>query len=82
MGRPSSFSSPSDLAEYAYCPRAREYRRTLGAPPLSAPAVEGAVFHARELRAIRRRHDRVGLYAAAAVAGAALLALGAWGLLR
>lgn len=82
MGPPRGYTTPSDLAEYAYCPRAREYRRTFGDPPPSVPAVQGIAFHARELRAVRRRHDRAGLYVLGAAAGAALLLLGVWGLLR
>ncbi len=82
MGRPAGYTTPSDLAEYAYCPRAREYRRTLGDPPPSVPSVQGVAFHVRELRGVRRRHDRAGLYLLGAVAGVALLVLGGWGLLR
>ncbi len=82
MGRPEGYTTPSDLAEYAYCPRAREYRLTLGDPPPSAAAAQGVAFHTRKLRAIRRRHDRAGLYLLGVAAGAALLLLGGWGLLR
>jgi len=66
----------SELAEYAYCPRAWWYRRS---PPPEGPspagerrARVGERYHARTLSAERRRDAWAGPIAA--VAGAALLA--------
>lgn len=75
MGAPSPYRSATDLAEYAYCPRARYYRERYGEPPRTPAARAGTLYHERKLRAVRRRHDRPGLSAGIVVAGAVLLAV-------
>ncbi|HTT15477.1 MAG TPA: hypothetical protein VMG81_06870 [Thermoplasmata archaeon] len=79
--------SATDLAEYAYCPRAYYYREH---PPVGGPsrdgqrrAAAGARYHARTLGAERRRAEHGGAYWVALVLGV-LVALGgiAWWLYR
>ncbi|HXW67017.1 MAG TPA: hypothetical protein VEL82_03965 [Thermoplasmata archaeon] len=72
--------SASDLAEYAYCPRAHFYRDH---PPPEGPARgsgrrarSGARYHARTLAAERRRAEHGVAYWGALVLGV-LLVVGA-----
>jgi len=65
--------TPSDLAEYAFCPRALHYRKTRDDPGSEA-AARGAAYHRRRLSAERRR-DEHGRLAWAAVALGVVLAL-------
>jgi len=67
--------TPSDLAEYAFCPRALYYRRTRDAPDSEA-ADRGATYHRRRLSAERRRAEHGRLPWLALALGAALLLLG------
>jgi CRISPR/Cas system-associated exonuclease Cas4 (RecB family) len=67
--------SPSDLAEYAFCPRALHYRRTRLSPP-SRSADAGEAFHRRRLSAVRWREEHPGLPWLAVAAGV-LLVVGA-----
>ncbi len=76
MARAPPFSSPSDLAEYAYCPRARFYRERYGAPPSTPAALSGVAFHDRVLRGTRRRADRHRAYWGIAAAGLLLVLVG------
>ena len=82
--RDYDWATASDLAEYAYCPRAWWYRNHPSEVPPSSESVRSAVrgerFHDRELRAMVRR-ERLTPYLALLVA-AVLLVLGglAWGL--
>lgn len=80
MAGPGTWSSPSDLAEWAYCPRAHFYRHRT--PPGTTNAVvrarrrRGIVYHARALGAERRRAEHARAYALAVGLGLALVALG------
>ena len=72
--------SSTDLAEYAYCPRAGYYRRRHPDARPSGPALAGTAYHARVLGRERREEERpavywVGLLVGALLAGAGLLAL-------
>ncbi len=69
--------SASDLAEYAYCPRAFWYRKH---PPAGMSASNsdrssrrGQRFHRRELGAERKREAHAGGYVALVLFGIALL---------
>jgi hypothetical protein len=71
--------SASDLADYAYCPRAHWYHEH---PPPGGTtsearrrALAGSGYHARTLGAERQREERGGAYWAALLAGL-VLALG------
>ncbi len=68
--------SASDLAEYAYCPRAHWYRDhpPSGAPGRSTAARRGERFHRRELRSERRRESSAALYLLLVILGGALVA--------
>ena len=75
----SRWVTASELAEYAYCPRAWWYRRD---PPASGPTREslvradaGSRYHATVLGATVRRERTAGWLAAGAVVAA--LAVGA-----
>lgn len=88
--RPGRWASASDLAEYAYCPRAWYYRHH---PPGSGPSAPsrarsatGEAFHARTLARVARREANLGVWAAALVGSGLVLAvlvaglaLGWWG---
>ena len=67
--------SASDLADYAYCPRAHWYQRhpPRGAPGPAASARRGVRFHRRELRSERRREESAGIYLLLAILGVALV---------
>lgn len=82
MADAGPWSSPSDLAEYAFCPRARYYRGRLGDPPPTALRRSGARFHTRTLRATRRRARWGAVYWGALGIGATFVALGLLELLR
>jgi len=80
MDEPDAWASATDLAEYAYCPRAHWYHDH---PPAGGPsrgaqrrADAGRRFHARELAGERRRAEYRGAYWGALVVGV-LLVLGA-----
>lgn len=75
------FTTPSDLAEYAYCPRARHYRLSFGEPASTPERSSGVRFHARTLRGVRRRDRHVLLLVGLAALGVAILALGLGGTL-
>jgi CRISPR/Cas system-associated exonuclease Cas4 (RecB family) len=75
--------TPSDLAEYAYCPRAHWYRHhpPAGGPPRASVrrAEQGESFHAATLRGARRRARHAWAYGAAVAVGLLLLVVGvAW----
>jgi CRISPR/Cas system-associated exonuclease Cas4 (RecB family) len=77
------YISASDLAEYAFCPRSFWYRSHPSSTPADPRSVRrsaaGERFHARTLRAERRRAEHPGAYAALLVGGVLLLFLGvAW----
>ncbi len=80
MAERPAWTSASDLAEYAYCPRAHYYHDH---PPEAGPerssqrrAAAGERFHARELSGERRRAEHGGAYWVAFAVGV-VLALGA-----
>ena len=82
MAREDGWRSASDLAEYAYCPRAYWYHEH---PPARGPtaasqrrARDGSGFHARVLGAERGRDVHGGAYWIALLAGAALVLGGLW----
>jgi CRISPR/Cas system-associated exonuclease Cas4 (RecB family) len=89
MGAPPArpgTTSPSDLAEYAFCPRSHWYRYH---PPARGPSPDGlrrsaagTRFHARSLAATRSRSEHgAGLWVAV-VLGLLLALGGLWWLLR
>lgn len=78
MGDGRRWVTPSDLAEYAFCPRALHYRWTRDDPGSEA-AARGTAYHLRRLNAVRRR-DEHGRLAWALVALGAILVLVAVGL--
>jgi len=66
-------TSPSDLADYAYCPRSHWYRHH---PPAGGPSAEGQrrseqgeQYHARTLRGTRVRAEHGLAYAGLVVVG-------------
>jgi hypothetical protein len=80
MDEPDAWTSASDLADYAYCPRSHWYHDH---PPDGGPdrgarrrAEAGRRFHDRELSGERRRAEHGGAYWAALVLGV-LVCLGA-----
>lgn len=81
MGSARPTTTPSDLAEYAFCPRARYYRHRYGAPAPTASAERGIRYHAVELAGVRRREKGRTAYVLVALAGVALVVLGLVGLL-
>ncbi len=76
------WASASDLAEYAYCPRAYWYREhpPRGEIPRSAShrAEAGRRYHVRELRSEEARDSHAGTYLV--LAGIGLLLLGIVGI--
>lgn len=83
MDPDAGWTSPSDLADYAYCPRSHWYRHH---PPGPGPSrsssrrrTAGQRYHRRVLTAERQRAERGGVYWAGVLVGVALVALGmAW----
>ena len=80
MARESGWTSPSDLADYAYCPRSHWYRHHPpdGAtnPTASARRRAGSRYHRRTLTAERHRDERGHAYWAAVLVGVGILILG------
>ncbi|HYA69791.1 MAG TPA: hypothetical protein VEH28_00285 [Thermoplasmata archaeon] len=81
------WTSPSDLADYVYCPRSHWYRYhpPRGGATRSAQrtARDGVRYHDRVLTAERHRAERGGAYWAVLLFGIALAALGVgWILFR
>jgi CRISPR/Cas system-associated exonuclease Cas4 (RecB family) len=81
MDPEARWTSPSELADYAYCPRSHWYR---GHPPSRGPSVlstersrAGVRYHRRVLTAERRRAERGTVYWAGILAGVALVVVGA-----
>jgi len=68
------WTTPADLAEYAYCPRAHYYRRN-GTAPETPAAAAGTAYHRRRLGSERWRDEHPGLPWAVVALGALLLAL-------
>ena len=86
MASDDGWTTPSDLADYAYCPRSHWYRHH---PPPGGPspgaeerAREGVRYHWRELTAERHRAERGAAYWGALLLGVALLLGGAWWVFR
>jgi len=72
VSREPSWTTPSELAEYTFCPRAAYYRRTEAPPP--TPASEGGIaFHRRRLGAERWRDEHRLAPWVTLLVGAALL---------
>lgn len=70
------WTTPTDLAEFAFCPRALHYRRTRTDP--GSPAAEsGSTYHARRLGSERWRDEHGSVAWLALVAGLVLLAVAA-----
>lgn len=81
MASEPPWTSATELAEYAYCPRAHFYRRQGEAPP-SPAATEGESFHHRRLASERWREEHAPLAWAVVGAGVVLLAVAVGALLR
>jgi CRISPR/Cas system-associated exonuclease Cas4 (RecB family) len=87
MDPETSWTSPSELADYTYCPRAHWYSRH---PPASGPSAAsarrsraGQRYHRRVLTAERHRSERGRAYWASVLLGVVLvLAGGLWIWLR
>ena len=77
------WTSPTDLADYAYCPRSHWYRHH---PPARGPTSStsgrreaGEQYHARTLSAERRRAERGSAYWIGLLVGILLVVIGvAW----
>jgi len=70
------WTTPSELAEYAFCPRAQHYRITQDAPA-SESAAAGTRYHQQRLGAERWRDEHRRLPWLAVVTGLLLLAIAA-----
>lgn len=81
MRREERWSTPSDLAEYAFCPRAHHYRLH-GEAPTSRSAEAGETYHARRLSAERWRAEHRSAPWLAVLAGLVAIALAAAWLIR
>lgn len=68
------WTSPSELAEYVFCPRAFHYRRTRDDPGSEA-AARGTSYHRRRLGSERRREEHPGMAWLAVAVGLATVAL-------
>jgi len=82
MGTDDGWTSPSDIADYVYCPRSHWYRYH---PPPGGPshasgrsALVGVRYHRRVLTAERHRAERGGAYWAVFLFGVLLAIGGAW----
>jgi len=82
MGADDGWTSPSDIADYVYCPRSHWYRHH---PPAGGPsrasersARYGVRYHDRVLTAERHRAERGGAYWAVFLVGAVLALVGVW----
>ncbi len=75
MGSGTPWTTPSELAEHEFCPRALHYHRTREAPT-SRSAVAGTTFHRRQLGAERWRSDHPGWGWVALAAGVTLVGVG------
>ena len=82
MGTDDGWTSPSDIADYAYCPRSHWYRHH---PPPGGPsraserrALIGVRYHHRVLTAERHRAERGGTYWAVFLIGVVLALVGGW----
>ena len=66
MSDSRGWTTPSELAEYTFCPRAQFYRRSSD-PPSSDAAIAGEEYHRRHLSSERWRdeHSRVAWLAVA-----------------
>jgi CRISPR/Cas system-associated exonuclease Cas4 (RecB family) len=86
MATDDGWTSPSDLADYVYCPRSHWYRNH---PPPGGPsrssqrsALAGTRYHDRILLAEQHRDERGGAYWAMLFLGVALVGGALWWLLR
>lgn len=68
------WTTPSDLAEYTFCPRAHFYRRH-GEAPRSRAAASGDAYHRRHLSGERWRDEHRLAPWLAVAAGVGLLAI-------
>jgi len=82
MDSDDGWTSPSDLADYAYCPRSHWYRTH---PPPGGPrpesrasATAGVRYHDRVLSGERHRAERGGAYWGVLLVGFGLAVLGGW----
>lgn len=67
------WTSPSELAEYTFCPRALHYRQTRGPAPPSRSADAGTAYHGDRLSAERWRAEHPGLPWAVVLVGGLLV---------
>lgn len=74
MAGEGGWTTPSDLAEYAFCPRAHFYRQRYGTPP-SPQLDDGLRYHRRQLRSERWRSEHPRIPWLAVLAGVALVAV-------
>ena len=81
MSPGTGWTTPSELAEYVYCPRAHYYRRTYGSSPPNPDSVAGERYHARALGGEFARAGHGTIYWAVVAAGALLAFGGTIGLL-
>jgi CRISPR/Cas system-associated exonuclease Cas4 (RecB family) len=81
VGRDPSWTTPSELAEYAFCPRAYHYRQTEG-PRSTFETDRGTAFHERELGRERWRDEHRLAPWIALLVGVALLAAAVLGFVR
>ncbi|MGP8078177.1 MAG: hypothetical protein ACLQD8_06125 [Thermoplasmata archaeon] len=82
MSSPPAWASASDLAEYAYCPRALHYRARFPDAPDTPAAAGGRRYHERVLGAERRRAEHPTAYWAGVLVGILLAVAGVAGALR
>jgi CRISPR/Cas system-associated exonuclease Cas4 (RecB family) len=82
MGADDGWTSPSDIADYVYCPRSHWYRYH---PPRGGPtrasqrsALGGVRYHRRVLTGERHRAERGGAYWAVVLVGVVVALAGAW----
>jgi len=84
MEADGGWTSPSELADYAYCPRSYWYRRHPPAEGASASSNDrrraGERYHTAVLGAERRRAERGAAYWTGALLGLGLIVVGLVGL--